>query len=517
MTVLWSNPEFVRNARAQLRPGKVAATACICAALSIVIGFAVSHQNPKQPAIGPYGWAIQVVTIAIWLQALMLAAGGGIACVNSIHREKEQNTFDYQRVTRMTPLELALGKLFGAPVFTYFVFLCLMPLALFGAVMGKRPALTVLAAYAVLLVASLAVHTLALLISLLTIRGSHTAAILLLLVILGSSASSATRSDITPVPPLGPFFAARIVEWGQWRPVGTAVKVVPGEEWNVPWNEELFFGRRVGHVPVQLALDLMFAGWFLLALVRNIKKDPNYYEIYSPMQALGFAIYLNLLFVAFYLWDLHPPMENQATLLTLDIVVFFCLGLGAIRNRERVRRILRSNEGAAANWLNLAWPAPLILSGTVAAGLLIVLGATLGRSPQVEWNLKFALVRVLFFAAWVTRDLQFLQWMNLRRGKHPLAVGMLFLLIFYVCTVILMAVLDVFVILGRAPFSAFFVPSAVYLLDHSAWFVRPAIWGAAFVAQCLLIVFFISFQRKTIQELNAPGTAPAATAVTAET
>src|SRR5437762_11294071 len=83
-------------------------------------------------------WGIQLLEITFWLQALMLAAGGGIACINSIHREKEQNTFDYQRVTRMTPLELALGKLFGAPVFTYFVFLCLMPLALFGAVMGKR-------------------------------------------------------------------------------------------------------------------------------------------------------------------------------------------------------------------------------------------------------------------------------------------------------------------------------------------------------------------------------------------
>ena len=160
MTALWSNPEFLRNARAQLRPGKLAATACICAALSIVIGYASSHQNYQQVATGPAGWGLQVVEITFWLQALMLAAGGGIACVNSIHREKEQNTFDYQRVTRMTPLELTLGKLFGAPDFAYFVFLCLMPLALFGAVMGKRPALTVLAAYAVLLIASLAVHTL---------------------------------------------------------------------------------------------------------------------------------------------------------------------------------------------------------------------------------------------------------------------------------------------------------------------------------------------------------------------
>src|SRR5437773_8341626 len=149
-------------------------------------------------------WGIQLLEITFWLQALMLAAGGGIACINSIHREKEQNTFDYQRVTRMTPLELALGKLFGAPVFTYFVFLCLMPLALFGAVMGKRPALTVAAAYAVLLVASLAVHTLALLISLLTVRGSHTAAILVLVALLAGSASGGTSYQSFAVHAFGP-------------------------------------------------------------------------------------------------------------------------------------------------------------------------------------------------------------------------------------------------------------------------------------------------------------------------
>ena len=183
MTALWSNPEFLRHVRTQLRPGKVAATAIICGALSMVIGYAGANQNGSQPPTGPNGWGLQILTTAFWLQALMLAAGGGIACINSIHREKEQNTFDYQRVTRMTPLELTLGKLFGAPVFTYFVFLCLMPLGIFGAVMGKRPALTVVAAYAALLVASLAVHTLALLISLLTVKGSHSGAILLLLVL----------------------------------------------------------------------------------------------------------------------------------------------------------------------------------------------------------------------------------------------------------------------------------------------------------------------------------------------
>lgn len=213
MIAVWSNPEFIRNVRAQLRPAKVVATACICAALSIVIGYAASHQNMRQLATGHYGWGIQILEITFWLQALMLAAGGGIACINSIHREKEQNTFDYQRVTRMTPLELALGKLFGAPVFTYFVFLCLMPLALFGAVMAKRPPLTVLAAYAVLLIASSAVHTLALLISLLTIRGSHTAAILVLIAILAGSFSNDNPSPYFRAQPFGPFYAAQVVQW----------------------------------------------------------------------------------------------------------------------------------------------------------------------------------------------------------------------------------------------------------------------------------------------------------------
>jgi len=276
------------------------------------------------------------------------------------------------------------------------------------------------------------------------------------------------------------------------------------------WAVEIFFGHIVSHVPVQLALDLMFAGWFLLALVRNIKKDPNYYEIYSPMQGLGFAMFLNLLFVAFYLWARRTPMECQSSLLSLNIVVFFCLGLGAIRNRERVRRILRNRESGSASWLDLAWPAPLIIAGTVAAGLIVVLGVTEGRDPQTEWTVNFALLRVLFFVAWIARDLQFLQWMNLRRGKHPLVMGLLFLVIFYTCVLIMMAPLGIYSRPERAAFSAFFIPSAVYQLDHSAWILRPAIWGAAFAAQCILIAVFIVLQKQTIDELSSTTITPAA-------
>jgi len=506
---LWSNPEFLRNVRAQLRPGKVLATACICAALSIATGFAISSQS--RVAVGPYGWGSVLFQVAFWLQALMVAVGGGIACINNIYREKEQNTFDYQRVTRLTPLELTLGKLFGAPVFTYFVFLCLMPLAIFGAVKGEMRISTLLAAYVVLLIGSLTVHTLALLISLLTVRGSHTGAILLLLVLVWGSSFSADTMQFFKVGPFGPFYSIQVLQHESW--FGSPARFQVDGPYRIPADTDVFFGHEVRHFPMFLAVDLLFAGWFLLALVRNIKRDQNDYEIYSPVQSLVFALFLNLLFVAFMQWRVATTIDCQAFLLTLNIGVFSCLGLAAIRNRQRMRRILRAGEGTSASWLATVWPAPMIIAGTLAAGLLIVLGIAHGRNSQLEWSANLAILRSLFFVAWFARDMQFLQWMGLRRGKHPLVMGVLFLVIFYVCVMILMAPLKIFAIPERTAFSAFFIPTPVFLLDHSAWVLRPAIWIAAFVAQWILVALFIGLQKQTIDELNSSATVPATEAV----
>ena len=54
----------------------------------------------------------------------------------------------------------------------------------------------------------------------------------------------------------------------------------------------------------------------------------------------------------------------------------------------------------------------------------------------------------------------------------------------------------------RTGFSAFFLPSAVYLLDHAKWLLRPAIGVAAFVAQWLLIALLVGLREKTIDELE---------------
>jgi hypothetical protein len=80
---------------------------------------------------------------------------------------------------------------------------------------------------------------------------------------------------------------------------------------------------------------------------------------------------------------------------------------------------------------------------------------------------------------------------GLRRGKHSLAIGVLFLVIFYVCVNIVMATFGWYTLAARAPFSAFFVPSPVYLLGPAAWAMRPAAWVAAFLAQWVWIAVFV--------------------------
>ena len=128
----------------------------------------------------------------------------------------------------------------------------------------------------------------------------------------------------------------------------------------------------------------------------------------------------------------------------------------------------------------------------------------MARSPQTEWSTGFNIFRSIFFAVWVVRDTQFLQWMALQRGKRPLFRGVLYLSVFYAASWAVLSGLSAFRDADRTPFTAFLLPTPIYYLDHDSWQLRPAIWGAAFVAQWLLVGLFIFLQQRTIAELAHP-------------
>ena len=48
MTGVFSNPEFLRNVRAQLRWGRMLIAGTICAAVSIVLGYAFAYRSEER-------------------------------------------------------------------------------------------------------------------------------------------------------------------------------------------------------------------------------------------------------------------------------------------------------------------------------------------------------------------------------------------------------------------------------------------------------------------------------------
>jgi len=494
-----ANAEVLRNVRSQLRPAKMAIAAIIVGLLTLVAAAGLNHLSI--PAAGPSGWGFGLLHLLFWLQALILAGGGGIACVNAIYREKDHNTFDFQRVTRLSPLELTLGKLFGAPAFTYFICLCMLPAVLFAAARGRQNFTIVLAAYVVLLVGAISFHVFALLISLLTVRGSHTAAVIFVLVVLGVISSvPAGIGYFFRLGSLSPFYSAQVAIQRNWSPPAFVSTI--WEESNLPSASvaDVFFGHPVRHLIVMLVIDLVLGAWCLLALARNIKRDPTQYELYSPLQSVGIVAFINLVLLGFVNWKVNL-IDVQATLLTLNGVILGSIGLAQLRNRDRTRRLLRTQESATPSWVDLAWPAPFLFLVAAGASLLVSVAANAAHDTLVEWSTAFNIFRSLFFAAWIVRDTQFLQWMILRRGKRPLAMGVLYLLVFYACAWIVFTSFGVLRNPDQMAFTAFVLPTPIYYLDHAAWSVRPAIWAAAFVAQWVMIVLCIFAQRNSILEL----------------
>jgi hypothetical protein len=495
---LFSNPELLRNLRAQLRWGRMLAIASICAAVSLVFGYSFAESSKNAP---PREWGMNLLQIMLLFQIIILLIGGGIACLLSIQREKDLNTFDFQRVTRLTPLELALGKLFGAPAVTYFAALCLMPAALVGAFVGRARPSFVFTAYVVLFLGSVVFHAFALMVSLQIERNASAGAIILFLFLV--QFTSISDFGFLSLCQFNAFYALDLVKMTSWQldavPTGYSM-------WGstIAAPVDVFFGWRVHHVPVLLVLYLTFTAWFLLATVRNIKRDPSIHEVFTPGQALGFALYINLILIGFFRWDQMAPMSAHSTLLGFNLALFFALGLVLLRNRERLRRLLRRGGEAAANWLSMSWPSPHVLLGLALAGAASIVAVHKGRDPKQELDLGLVVFRTGFLALWVVRDILFLQWMNLRRGRRQVVLGVLYLLIYYMCAGILFAALDLYDTARGSAIAGAFLPSVALDLSVARWTEAANLWTVAVAAQLAVCAFFIGLQRRRLREFLMP-------------
>jgi hypothetical protein len=496
--------EILRNARIQLRPKRVIAAVVICLAASIT-SIAYFFYAPWADSARAGGQDLLGWTFGIQIAALLIA--GGLYCLQSIHREKELNTFDYQRVTRLTPFELVVGKLFGPPAMMYFLVLCTMPLILIGALTAQTSISSLFAAYFLFLLGVVTYHSLALFISLFLPKGSSAGAVIVFLILIYLTSLGRSFGSAEGVfSGLSPFYAESFVNNSSSR-----------------FTPDVFFGANIAHGYVLAALYVTLTAWFLLAIARNMKRDPSDFEIYTPLQALGLVLYWHLLLLGFFEWTatygtyltpihtVRAPAEVEASFLTISFWLFLMLGLTLLRNRERSRRRMREFGDRAANWWAAVWPAPYVFAGLLFIGAALIFMIRLRLHPESGWSSGMAIFELVFFALWLARDLVFLQWANLRRSRRPLVSGALYLVAYYGCAMALFYATGAYAKPDRLAYSSTFFPSGMFRMDYDMWTADLGRWIVAAIVLAAEGLVFVFLQRRTLQHiLNSAPTESAA-------
>jgi len=499
---LLSNPELQRNYRAALRPGRMAAVAVIVAALSLSVGYAYYSSNDAN--IPPGNWGREFFALVLWAQLLVLVVGGGFACLLAISREKEHNTFDFQRVTRLSPVELAVGKLLGAPAPAQFVTICLMPAAIVGAVVGRMGPDQVLAIFGVFFISAIAWHAFAVLISLLIERNSAATGGLLYLILLGLLSNTFGRT----LQMLTPFYAVVMLEQTEWA-------ANPNLRSYDRRFVDFFFGAPVDHAIVLIVLSLITLAWVLLALARNIKRDPAAYELYTPWQSLGLALTVNLVLVGFFDWESVRFASAHSQLLMTNLILFFGLGMAVLRNRDRLRRRFNEVGPGASGWLAAFWPGTYLIGGFAATGLGIIGVITIVAKGDPGWSPVPPLVALGLCAMWLARDVLFIQWMYLTRVKRALMMAVLYLIVFYTCATVLLGTLGLLKVPAGGASSAIFLPFLGLALDDKAWEAHAGLWLLALAMQFPIVTLLAWLQRQKLQALVARRALPTSAAAPA--
>ena len=206
--------------------------------------------------------------------------------------------------------------------------LCLLPVALIGAIRGGVPFGIILETYFLLVLGTITYHALALLVSTLLGRGGMAVSIFLFLVLVGMS-SIDFYSPATPwnVPflhlhSLSPFVLGNLIA----KPPSMVVAGFPGFALAYVWSD-MFLGKTLSHSLVLIVLYVTFTCWFMMAITCNLKRDPSIYEVYTPGQAFLFTLYVNLR----WCWDSSTGQASFREELLFQWPIVLCASCAADR------------------------------------------------------------------------------------------------------------------------------------------------------------------------------------------
>jgi hypothetical protein len=491
----WSNPEYVRHVRAELRPPRAVTAALlvllICGLVALICWNA--ERNDLKESFRIYHlWllGIQFTILGFWCVS---------ACGQAISRERELKTYDFLRTTRLGAAELMVGKMLGAPVMGYFVVCCSLPISILAGFFGGYSVGTLVWAYALLLVFALLISLLSLWLSMLLEKASPIALALLIFLPLGWTFSLANTSF--------PSFGA--------ISIFPAIFSIYGAEADIAPAKPTLFGVTTSFPVLTVLVYVAVGAWFVLMLARNLKKDREQIRCLSRWQAVGFGAFLNILFYAFLDprqlaakpgTGLVAPEDIARFAIALNGVILFGLGLATLTPPERLKVWWRRRAAGEENYFSqsgLPWPW-LAATALVAYALLFAEAVGLRGSIALDrWQLGPAALGLLTVLIFVTWNILFLQWCNLTHMKRPLVKGVLYLCLYYVSVSIVGGVTSVgSESRGRLIFELF-TPFAVFSSEGPALGSRPG----PYICLAIQLLLILGILKVIADRLNRPATA----------
>jgi len=468
---IWSDPEFVRHRRAELRPVRAITVAAVVLVICVLLGLAcwsfeqqlVENLRRLAEQWGTQAWkqrlaqAEQNFAQKTWLifykwlvgmQGAALTFWTLFSCAQSISGERDRKTWDFQRVTRLTPAEVLIGKLLGEPVLIYFAVLCAAPVTLIAGLAGGLSLGTVISVFAFLALTSLFLGLGGMWLS--TLLESRTRGVGLIgalalygLTLGARGMDTSGLPGLAAISPLTAMFAIT-GPTNQYTSLGGVTHPI----------RPVLFGHQIPWLLMCFLLCGSFSAWLALMLVRNLKRDYQEIRPLSRWQALACAAFLNFLIFALLLpsgkFDFPEPVgssgwfpdaKSVATfVVAVNGLILFLMGLATLTPQERLnvwRRKRATGESAAFADDGLPWPW-LGVSAVLAYGLMVAGLLAWGHAlPLDASTLETAAVRLLVLLVFVTRDVLFLQWCMLTRLRQPVVKGFLYLCLYYAAATVL--------------------------------------------------------------------------------
>ena len=416
MPRFWSNPEFIRHRRAELRPTRAITVGAVVLLLCVLIGLACwssqQHQllNLQQAAeqYGTDAWKDRLNVLQdnfvrqtslvffrwlVGLQAIALTFWTLFSCAQSVSGERDRKTWDFQRTTRLTSAEILIGKLLGEPVLVYFAVLCAAPVTLISGLAAGLSLGTVLSIFVFLVAISIFLGLGGMWLSTLLESRTRAVGLIAALALYGFTLGFYNFRDsglpgLAAMSPLTGILNAL----GETGPM----KISP-----------VLFNHPVSWLLMTLLLCSSFGAWLWLMLVRNLKRDYPEIRPLSRWEAVGCAAFLN-----FMIYALLSPIHtigfegrvgwfNDGKSVALFAVAMnglflFLMGLATLTPQERLK-VWRRTAKKSALFADDGLPWPWLAMSAVVAYALMVWGLLAWNHtlPLESTTLQASAIRLL--------------------------------------------------------------------------------------------------------------------------